>query len=58
MGSIIHSITTLGRLLKVIGIDPGNGSGHHTKVEMIGDGMRLPGLTFRAADFLFDLFEA
>ncbi|MEJ2426895.1 MAG: hypothetical protein P8101_21085 [Candidatus Thiodiazotropha sp.] len=54
----VNSVATLGCLSKVIGIGPGKRGGHHTKVEMIGNGMRIPGLAFRAADLLFDFFES
>jgi hypothetical protein len=57
MGSIIHSVTMLGCLIKMIGIDPGNRGGHHAKVEMIGHRMRIPGLAFRATDFLLNFLE-
>ena len=44
--SIVDSVTTLGGVLKVVGVNPSNSGRHHTEVEMIGDGMGIPGLAF------------
>ena len=44
--SIVNSVTTLWSVIKVIGVNPRNSSRHHTEVQMIGDGMRIPGLAF------------
>ena len=38
-------------------IDPGNGSRHHRKIDVIDHGMGITGLTFAAANVLFDLLE-
>ncbi len=58
MSSVIHSVTTLGCLIKVMGIDTGNRRDHHAKIEMIGHSVWVQGLTFRAADILFNFLEA
>ena len=57
MLSIVDSVTTLRSVFKVVSVYPCDGGGHHTEIKMIRDGMRVPGLTFSAADFLFDFFE-
>ena len=57
MLTLVDSVTTLGREINVVGINPGNGCRHHTKIEMINDGMRIPVLALGTADVLFDFFE-
>ena len=57
MFTMVDSVATLGSEINAVGINPGNGSSHHAKVEMIDDGMGFPVLTLGAADFLFDFFE-
>ena len=44
--SIVNSVTTLRCFIKVIGVNPGYGGGHHAEVEMVGNGMAVSGLTF------------
>jgi hypothetical protein len=44
--SIVNSVTTLWCFFKMIGVYPGYGGGHHTEVEVTGDGMVVPGLAF------------
>ena len=44
--SIVNSVAMLGGVIKVIGIDPRNSGCHHAEVEMVGNGIRIPGLTF------------
>jgi hypothetical protein len=46
VSSIVNSVTTLWCFIKVIGIYPGYGSGHHAEVERVGNGMMVSGLTF------------
>ena len=58
MTSIVNSVTTLRFFFKFVGVYPGNGSGHHAEVEVIGNSMWRSCLAFYAADFLLDLFEA
>ena len=57
MLTFVDSVTTLGGEINAVGINPGNGCGHHTKIEMIHHRMGFPVLTLSTADFLFDFFE-
>jgi hypothetical protein len=54
---VVGRVITLECKINAISIDPGHGCGHHTKVEMINDDMRVSGLAFSTPGFLLDFFE-
>jgi hypothetical protein len=57
-GSTFHDMTPLRVGLDAIGVDPGDGSGHHTEVQVIDHRMGVTCLAPSAADLLFDFLEA
>ena len=48
---------TFGDVFQPCPIDPGNGSRHHGKVDVIDYSMGITGLAFAATNVLFELFE-
>ena len=46
MSSIVNSVTTLWCFIKVVGVYPGYGGGHHAEIEMVGNGMVVSDLAF------------
>jgi hypothetical protein len=46
MSLVVNSVTTLWCFIKLIGLYPGYGGGHHAEVKGVGNGMMVPILTF------------
>ena len=57
MVSAFNGMPSLRRFLDPAGINPGNGYGHHAKVQMVCDGIRMSGLCMGTADIAFEFLE-
>ena len=57
-GGVLRGIAAAGGLRRMSGIDPGDGGGDHTELQMIDHRIGVAGLGIGAADLLLDLAEA
>lgn len=53
MHAAMDRMPSVRRFLQPACVDPGDGSGHHTKIKMVGHGHRILGLHVGAADIRF-----
>jgi hypothetical protein len=58
IGGATGGITPRGSLLQAGRIQPGDGGGRHTEIEMVGDRIEGAGLRLGTADLLFDFSES
>ena len=57
-GATRGGITPRGGLLQTGRLEPGDGSGHHAELEMVGDRIGIAGLRLGTADLLLDFSES
>ena len=58
MVAALHNVSPGRGLFHSVRVDPSYRSGHHAKVQMVADGIRMPDLRLGTSDIALELFES